>query len=163
MEQGALDLGDTAKRKWLIDLSDLRGELAKRHGVRISKDDPALYLVTAFEIVARKMAVDFEAASQRSNDDMSGLMAQHVETAKGIAVEVVDAALVYQTQKMNETIDKLAPAVVEQAKVLLHGLAGEIVAAREAVQAAERRAWSAATVAGGCLVLTVGLLVGHFI
>lgn len=163
MEQGALDLGDTAKRKWVIDLSDLRGELAKRHGVRIPKDDPALYLVTAFEIVARKMGVDFEAAVQRSNDDMSGLMAQHVEIAKGIAVEVVDAALAYQTQKMNETIDKLAPAVAEQAKVLLSGLAAEIVATRASVQAETRKAWTAATVAGAFLVLTVGLLIGHFI
>lgn len=163
MEQGALDLGDTAKRKWSIDLGELRGELAKRHGVRVPRDDPALMLVTAFEIVARRMATDFEAAAQRANDDMSGLMAQHVEMAKQIAVEVVDAAVAYQVAKMSETVDGLAPAVAEQAKTLLQGLAGEIVTARASVEASERRAWTAATVAGGSLVLTVGLLIGHFL
>lgn len=161
MEQPPLPIPDVGKRKWVVDLGDLRGELARRHGIKVSRDDPTLLLVTAFEIVARKLLVEFETSVERANDDMSALMAQQMETAKGVGVSLVDASAEYHVTKLKEVANRLAPEVADEARKLIKGLASEVGQAQHNLLKAERRSWMAAGVSAGALLLTVGLIIGR--
>lgn len=163
MEQSALNLpAEPSGRRFVIELSDLTGEIAKRHGVRVRRDDPALMVLTAFEIVSRRLAAEMELAINRANDDASALTAQTTESARAVGVEVVDAAVEYQARKMREVVDELAPVLATQGRKLLVDLGQEIGAVRQSTARAERRSWIAALVAGSCALLTVGVVVGRF-
>jgi len=161
MEQPTLPIPDAGKRKWVVDLGDLRGELARRHGVKVSRDDPTLLIVTAFEIVAKKLMIEFEGSLERANDDMSALMAQQMESAKGVGVSLVEASAEYHVQKLRGAADKMAQEIADEARKLLRGLAGEIGHSQEAVLRSERRGWMAAGVSAACLLVTVGLIIGR--
>ena len=163
MVQGDLALPKADRRRWTVDLDDLVAEIWKRHKSRIRVDDPALMVITGFEIVARKLLVEFEGALERSNDDMSALMAQQMETAKGVGISLVEASAAYHVQQLRGAASSLAPEVAAEARNLLQGLALEISKAERSVEGKERRAWVAAAISVGCLMLTVGLIIGRVI
>lgn len=156
-----LEAGSVERKRQLVDVNDLMAEVFKRHGVRMRRDDPSLMLVTAWELIARQTLAEFEVACERANDDTSALMAQHVERARGVAADVVDAAVQYQAQKMRQVVDELAPVLALKAAELISRLGQEVGSTRERTARSERRAWLAAVVGLVAAALTVGVMLGR--
>lgn len=162
MEQPALDLpAPEGGRRPIIDVNEVIAEVAKRHQIRVRKDDPAMMLLTGMEMVLRRAAAEFEMACERANDDTSALMAQHVDRARGVAADVVDAAVKYQAEKMREAAHGLAVAVADEARKLLQQVGHEVAATKRSTQRAMTLAWVGAGVALATGLMLLGAVLGR--
>ena len=166
MEQPVLPLATPAdSAKWSVSVEDMIGELAKRHGVRVRRDDPTLMIITAFELVSRAMQSKFAAACERANDDTSAAMLELLDSSKLVAEQHIEAAAEYVGQRMREEAATMAPQIAADVRKMLEKIGEELYAARQATVRAERRAWAAAAVGGMAaavtLAATVGVLAGR--
>lgn len=156
MEQPALDLpAQPGGRRFVVDLPELIGEIAKRHGVRIRRDDPALMVLTAFELVVKQLTAEVQHTITNANDDVSAKMAQHLETSQAVASAHVDAAAGFLSERLKAEIPGLASALGADTRKLLESLGREICQTRERTFWAYRTAVAAATVSVSCAVVMV--------
>lgn len=161
MEQPGLPLANvTDDEKWLIDVSDIIGELAKRHGCRVRRDDPTLMIVTAFELIARRLQAKFAVACERANDDTTAATLTLLDASKAAAERHVEAGAEYVANRLRSEVDGLAPVLAADVRKLLQKLGEEIGSAKEAVARSERRAWTAAAVAGVSSAVAVAAIIG---
>ena len=161
MEQPGLPLTTPAdSSKWVVSVEDVIGELAKRHGVRVRRDDPTLVIIRAFELVAKAMQSKFAAACERANDDTSAAMLELLDSSKAIGEQHIEAAAGYVAQRMRDEARELAPLLAADVRRMLEKIGAELGAAREATQRAERRAWTAAVVSGLAAIVTIAATVG---
>lgn len=163
MEQGSLDLASPPQTggKFLVSLDDLRGELAKRHGVRIRNDDPALMLITAMEVIARRMVAKFELACERANDETSAAVAQQAEASKKIAEAYVEGAVDYMANQLKDQVASLAPELAGETRTLLTQLLRECGEARDTIKRSRNVAVVGAAVSVLVAVVLVAFAVGR--
>lgn len=158
--QAALDLPATESRRFTLDLSEIQAEIMKRHGAKVRRDDPALMVLTGFELIGLRLAAHFELAVERANDDTSAAMAQHIEASKAIAAAIVDRAAAYHSERIQKTVDDLAPKLAADTKALLLQVGKEIGATRERVEHAARMVWIGVALSGALFLATATLVVG---
>ena len=135
-----------------MDVQRLIGEVAKRHNVLITENDPILVTLTLNELLLAEYLERVHARVQAAEDEISAGVAQSLAASKDIAAQLVTGAAGYVAEQV-----KAAGASVQAE--LLEALRREVNAAREAAEQAARAKRYALSAAGVTLA-AVALLAG---
>ena len=73
----------------------LIGEVAKRHDLLLSRDDPVLVTVTLNELILAEALAQLRASLDAASQDIAASAAKHIEASKVIAEQLITAAADY--------------------------------------------------------------------
>ena len=73
----------------------LIGEVAKRHDLLLSRDDPVLVTVTLNELILAEALAQLRASVEAAGEDIAASAAKHIEASKVIAEQLITAAADY--------------------------------------------------------------------
>ncbi|MDR8093135.1 conjugal transfer protein TraM [Burkholderia gladioli] len=90
----------------------LIGEIAVKHGVAVSRDDPLLIMQTIFRHLSAQGVAAQEEALERFKEDMEGVSLRWGVDAKGKADRVLTTALAESREAMTQAIQDGARAAV---------------------------------------------------
>ena len=128
------------------------GEVARKHNLLLSPDDPLMVLVTLNEMILARMLETQQRALEAALDQISAGAAQQMEAAREVAGVVITGGADYVAGEIRRATSALKIdllAAVETAKA-------EARQAADGARLAERRSWQ---IALGVAVI-VSLLVG---
>jgi len=125
--------------KWLI------GEVAKRHGIVLGKDDPVLVTLTFHEVVMREYVEQVVSAVEEATAEMAAASAQQVEYARRAAKELLGGAAAGAGEEVRLAGERVRARLADAAEEQVRDLRREVMAAR-------RERWLAL----GCAVVAVG-------
>jgi hypothetical protein len=74
-----------------FDVKALIGEVAKRHHVLLSEDDPVLVTLTLNELILTRAIAEIEAHIQSCKEQASVAAAEHIAASKALAEGIVTA------------------------------------------------------------------------
>lgn len=139
------------------EIEEAIGEVARKHNLLLSPDDPLLVTITLNEVILRRVLERQRQAIEAAQDQISAGAAQQLEAAKQVAGIIVTGAADYVTGEFRQTAailnaELLATLAQEERKALL---------AAEAARQAQRLAWSAAFAAlgvAGLLIIALSVL-----
>ena len=129
------------------------GEVARKHNLLLSPDDPLLVTITLNEVILRRVLEGQRQAIEAAQDQISAGTAQQIEAAKQVAGIIVTGAADYLTSEFRQT------AAILKAELLaaMEGEERKTLGATEAARQAQRLAWSGALVALGVAGLLIAL------
>jgi len=98
-----------------IDLDSVAEEIGKRHGIKISKDDPIMIVVTMIALLEQEMfqqkqqlmgeaLSEVEAFITRNNEYISTIVNKMLNEAKGQAQEIINKTLTESKDALQEVI-----------------------------------------------------------
>jgi hypothetical protein len=148
-------------RRELMDLKELTGELAKRHGVVMRSNDPAAIVLSALEIVGRRMLLEMELTAERAHNEVTAAMEQQRAESLDTAQRFIGAASQHVGGVMKQSAADLAPVLAQDVLKLVRQLGAEIEGARTEVRRARNTAWWAAGVALAALAALVVFSLGR--
>ncbi|MEJ2229008.1 MAG: hypothetical protein P8Y67_12410 [Alphaproteobacteria bacterium] len=134
-----------------LEIERLIGEVAKRHGVLIGRDDPVFMTITLNEIVLKRALQEMRVAVTAVQDEMAAGMAQHTAAAKTIGENIITAAATHVEAQLRS-------AATDAAKEINAALAARLAEARAAADratAATRIAQWAAGFAVAAAIATI--------
>ncbi len=73
----------------------LIGEVAKRHDLLLSRDDPVLVTVTLNELILAEALKQLRASLDAASESIAGSAARHIEASKLVAEQLITAAADY--------------------------------------------------------------------
>ena len=134
------------------DIEEAISEVARKHNLLLSADDPLLVTVTLNEAILRRIIACQIEAIEAAQDQISAGAAQQIETAREVAGLIVTGAADYVAGQVRAAMtalkdDLLATVAVQKAEALR---------AAEGAQKAERAAWYAAIT----VLVAIGVLLG---
>ncbi len=131
----------------------LIGEVAKRHDLLLSRDDPVLVTVTLNELILAEALAQLRASLDAASESIAGSAARHIEASKLVAEQLITAAADYVANEV-------------RAAAVDIGMGGKATPPAEALAypGASSLAWTAAAIAiaaaciSGTLAITGPLL-----
>ena len=138
-----------------LEIERLIGEVAKRHGVLIGRDDPVFMTITLNEIVLKRALQEMRAAVTAAQDEMAAGMAQQTAAAKTIGETIITAAA-----KHVET--QLRSAANDAAQEINTALAARLAEARAAADRATAATRIAEWAAGFAVAAAVAIILVVF-
>lgn len=142
-----------------LDIERLIGEVARRHNVLLSPDDPIFVAVTLNELVAARTLARAQAALDAMRAGMADAAAEQREAAKAVAAELITRAADYAAQEIRHAGGGVQAAIASAAAEELARLS----AASAGAQAAQLSAWRAALLAATAAGLILGTLFGAWL
>ncbi len=98
-------------------MKELIGEVAKRHHILLSEDDPVLVTLTLNELILTRAIAEIEAHIQACKEQASIAAAEHIAASKALAEDIVTAGAVYLAGELRaavaEAIAALGAAVAQ--------------------------------------------------
>jgi hypothetical protein len=77
------------------DMEQLIGQVAQRHGLLLSRDDPVLVSVTLNELILKDLLRQIDSSLDQAKQEIGALSVKQTETAKTIAEQLITAAAGY--------------------------------------------------------------------
>ena len=145
-----------------MERSDIQlaiGEIAKRHNILLSPDDPLLVLVTLNEVILRRLLDKQTAAISASQDQIAAGTAQQLHAAKDIAAAIITRAAQFLDEGLREATEAHKRELLAAAAAGKEGLASYVTAARAASRSAWYGAVTVIAVACTALGITIGMLI----
>ncbi|MEJ2125200.1 MAG: hypothetical protein P8Y47_10460 [Alphaproteobacteria bacterium] len=138
-----------------LEIERLIGEVAKRHGVLIGRDDPVFMTITLNEIVLKRALQEMRTAVTAVQDEMAAGMAQHTAAAKTIGENIITAAAAHvETQ--------LRSAAADAAQEINAALAARLAEARSSADRAAAATQIAQWAAGFAVAAAVATILVVF-
>jgi hypothetical protein len=130
-------------------------EVARRHNLLLSQDDPLLVMLTLNEIVLARILAKQEQTLEAALDQISAGAAQQVEAAREVAGLVITGGADYVASEL-----RLAIAALKE-DLLAASQTGKAEAGQAAERArlAQRSAWQAAMVTIAILCVVLGAMI----
>lgn len=125
-----------------LNIDRLIGEIARRHNLLLSKDDPILVTVTLNELVLIEALRGLEGAIESARHSMSANAMLQMESAKEIASRIITAAADYADQEIRAAGTAAATDIRDSLKAP-QGQASQIILAAREIYGASW--WAAAT------------------
>ena len=146
----------------MIDLDEIRKQVAIRHNVLLGENDPILVTVTLNEMVLKHYLE--MAASQHSESErlMTIALAQNIEQAKETAGKVITDAADYVSAQVRQAMNAAlldASNQLRQQVADAQAASHEVAAAANTSQSAKTATIIAAATAGVCAVIAIAAAV----
>ncbi|MEJ2118540.1 MAG: hypothetical protein P8Y36_11875 [Alphaproteobacteria bacterium] len=139
-----------------LEIERLIGEVAKRHGVLIGRDDPVFMTITLNEIVLKRALQEMRTAVTAVQDEMAAGMAQHTAAAKTIGENIITSAAAHvETQ--------LRSAAADAAQEINVALAARLAEARSSADRAAAATQIAQWAAGFAVAAAVATILVVFV
>lgn len=158
-DQTALDL-PTPEVAPTVDLRELIGLVAKRHGVMLTKGDPAFILVTLLEEVSRTHQGHQAAALERALDAITATTLEQKEAARVIAERIVNEGGAHLARRIEAAGAGLVPAITAAVTEQLASKTAELENATTQARKAKGAALAAAVVAIFAFIGSAGFYIG---
>lgn len=137
-----------------INVQDMIGEVAKRHNIMLKSDDPALVLITLFELVSAHTGQAILHDLTTAQNAITSTMVEQTEAAKTIAAKIVNEGGDFIAEKIQNAGTQMAPTITQ---AVITGLAPTLKAIQKAsdTQARNNRisAWCACLSVGAALMV----------
>lgn len=143
-----------------VDLRELIGLVAKRHGVMLTKGDPAFILVTLLEEVSRTHQGHQAAALERALDSITAMAVEQKEAARVIAERIVNEGGAHIARRIETAGAGLVPAITDAVTKHLASKSAELEKATIQAKRATAAAVAAAVVAVFAFVGSAGFYIG---
>jgi hypothetical protein len=140
-----------------VEIEEAIGEVARKHNLLLSPDDPLLVTITLNEVILRRVLERQRQAIEAAQDQISAGAAQQIEAAKQVAGIIVTGAADYLTGEFRQAAEILKTELV----AVMQGEERKALRAAEAASQAKRLAWAAALAAlgiAGMLIIALGVL-----
>jgi hypothetical protein len=139
------------------EIEEAIGEVARKHNLLLSPDDPLLVTITLNEVILRRVLERQRQAIEAAQDEIAAGAAQQIEAAKQLAGIIVTGAADYVTGEFRQA------AAILKAELLaaMQGEERKALRAAEAARQAQRLAWSGALAMlgiAGLLFIALGAL-----
>ena len=82
----------------------LIGEVAKRHDLLLSRDDPVLVTVTLNELILAEALAQLQASLDAASQDIAASAAKQIEASKIIAEQLITAAADYVANEIRAAV-----------------------------------------------------------
>jgi hypothetical protein len=128
------------------------GEVARKHNLLLSPDDPLMVLVTLNEMILARMLETQQGALEAALDQISAGAAQQVDAAREVAGVVITGGADYVAAEIRRATAALKIDLLEAVETAK----AEARQAADGARLAERRCWQIALV----LAVSVSLLLG---
>ncbi len=96
-----------------FDVKALIGEVAKRHHVLLSEDDPVLVTLTLNELILTRAIAEIEAHIQACKEQSSIAAAEHISASKALAEDIVTAGAAYLAGELRVAVAEAKAALRE--------------------------------------------------
>ena len=136
--------------RWEIE--EVIGEVARKHNLLLSPDDPLLVIVTLNEAILRRLIARQTEAIEAAQDQISAGAAQQIETAREVAGLIVTGAADYVAGQVRAAMT----ALKEDLLATVAAQKAEALHAAQAARQAQRTAWYAAIT----VLVAIGVLLG---
>ena len=137
------------------DIEAAIGEVARKHNLLLSADDPILITITLNEMILSRLLGKLQLSIEAAQDQISAGSAQHIEKAKEVAGIIITSAADYVATQTRLAIDALRDDLLAAAAAERQRSA---VIAASAIQA-QHNARIAAAIAIGITCLLIGVAV----
>ncbi len=94
-----------------FDVKELIGEVAKRHHILLSEDDPVLVTLTLNELILTRAIVEIEAHIQACKEQASIAAAEHIAASKALAEDIVTAGAAYLAGELRVAVAEATAAL----------------------------------------------------
>jgi hypothetical protein len=94
-----------------FDMKELIGEVAKRHHILLSEDDPVLVTLTLNELILTRSIVEIEAHIQACKEQASVAAAEHIAASKALAEDIVTAGAAYLASELRAAVAEATAAL----------------------------------------------------
>lgn len=94
-----------------IAIERLIGEVAKRHDLLLSRDDPVLVTVTLNELVLGEALAQLKASLSEANQEIAASAAKQIEVSKTIAEALITNAAEYAVREIRAAVAEIGPPV----------------------------------------------------
>jgi hypothetical protein len=138
------------------EIEEAVSEVARKHNLLLSPDDPLLVTITLNEVMLRRLLERQAEALQAAQDEIAAGAAQQIEAAREIAGLVITGATEFVVGELRSAATALNAellAAAERERKLA-------VAAAISAQRAQRHAWAAVAVAAALTSLVFGVIIG---
>lgn len=145
----------------MLDIDELRKEIAIRHNVLLTPDDPIFVTTTLSSIVLRHYLAILEAQSESHKAALTALLLEHEKSAKKIGSDVITAATTHVATQVKEAVATAAAeaaAAIRQEIAAAQAASHQVAVVAHAVRAARGTAIAAAAMAGVCAAVAVGAI-----
>jgi hypothetical protein len=139
------------------EIEEAIGEVARKHNLLLSPDDPLLVTVTLNEVILRRIIAAQQQAIEAAQDQISAGAAQQIDAAKQVAGVIITGAADYVAGELRAATAALKDELLEAAATQKDAA---IAAAREA-RRAQSMAWWAVMAMLAVLCLLLGIAIGH--
>jgi hypothetical protein len=96
-----------------FDVKELIGEVAKRHHILLSEDDPVLVTLTLNELILTRAILEIEAHIQACKEQASIAAAEHIAASKALAEDIVTAGAAYLVGELRAAVAEATAALGE--------------------------------------------------
>lgn len=141
------------------DIQAAVGEVAKRHNLLLSQDDPLLVLVTLNEVILKRLIEKQEAAIKGSQDQIAAGTAQYLGAAKEAAAVIITRAAKFLDEGVREATEAHKRELLAVTAAGKEELAASVAEARAASRSAWYGAITVVAVACTALGITIGMLI----
>lgn len=139
-----------------IEIEEAIGEVARRHNILLSPDDPLLVTVTLNEVILRRLIARQNQALEAAQDQIAAGAAQQIETARQLAGLIITGASEFVAGELRSATAALQADLLAAAQRERNQAALAVASARHA----RRQAWVAAAVTAALLNLCLGVIIG---
>jgi hypothetical protein len=87
-----------------FDVKELIGEVAKRHHILLSEDDPVLVTLTLNELILTRAIAQIEAHIEACKEQVSIAAAEHIAASKALAEDIVTAGAAYLAGELRAAV-----------------------------------------------------------
>jgi hypothetical protein len=138
------------------DIEEAISEVARKHNLLLSADDPLLVTVTLNEAILHRIIARQTEAIEAAQDQISAGAAQQIETAREVAGLIITGAADYVAGEVRAAVtalkeDLFASAAAQKAEALR---------AAEDARQAQRGAWYAAITVLVAIGVVLGVAIG---
>jgi len=113
-----------------IDLDAVAAEIGKRHGIRITKDDPIMLIVTVIALLEQEMfqqkqslmadvVSEIEAFITRNNEYITAIVNKILNEAKGQAQAIINQTLTESKASLQEVVAQVVQSKTASIKAKL--------------------------------------------
>jgi len=134
------------------EIEEAIGEVARKHNLLLSPDDPLLVTVTLNEAILHRLIARQTEAIEAAQDQISAGTAQQIETAREVAGLIVTGAADYVAGAVRAAMT----ALKEDLLATVAAQKAEALRAAEDARQAQRTAWYAAIT----VLVAIGVLLG---
>lgn len=140
-----------------IDIERLIGEVARRHNLLLSRDDPILVSVTLNELVLAALLSRLDQMLQNAEARVASSSVQHAEVMKEVAARLITASAIYADKEIRTAAQTGAAEII--------AVISEQVALLKELSSAPKKSsprplsWWWTTIVSGASVLSAAIVV----
>ena len=140
-----------------MDIKALIDEVAKKHHIILTEEDPIFITVTLNEMILNHFITEINNQLNTAQDQISASTLQQMDLAKAIASKIVTQTSSYVTDNIKCTLEESQYRINAQMNSQLQ----ESISIYEKIEKTKRHVFITAAIIGMCSTLVIGIILSR--